>query len=216
MATPTKTDHPPTYQPKDAVGAAIKGTMITGAAGTFVSAVQNSLVKTNVGAWGIFTRTGGTIAIFGMDFLGGHCRGCADVDAAAMGGTFEFVKLASANLREKDDSWNHTIGGFFAGSILGLRCESPSEASDAGSRSSVRTMPTVLGLGAMAAVILGTFDYTGGMLQGYSRDPEMDEFERKQWLRKGRRRRPIQETIDELGEGRGMPVASAPFHACHG
>jgi hypothetical protein len=43
---------------------------------------------------------------------------------AAMGGTYEFVSTASANLREKDDSWNPSIGGFFAGSIMGLRCGS--------------------------------------------------------------------------------------------
>lgn len=40
---------------------------------------------------------------------------------AAMGGTYEFVKTASANLREKEDHWNVAIGGFFSGAILGLR-----------------------------------------------------------------------------------------------
>lgn len=53
------------YQPKDALGAAIKATMVTGAAGTFISTIQNTLTKQNVGAFGIFTRTGGTIAVFG-------------------------------------------------------------------------------------------------------------------------------------------------------
>lgn len=53
------------YHPKDAVKAAISGTMVTGGAGALVSAVQNSLSKRNVGAWGIFTRTGSTIGIFG-------------------------------------------------------------------------------------------------------------------------------------------------------
>ena len=37
-----------------------------------------------------------------------------------MGGTYEFVKTASANLREKDH-WNVALGGFFSGAILGLR-----------------------------------------------------------------------------------------------
>lgn len=41
-----------------------------------------------------------------------------------MGGTYEFVKTASANLREKDDHWNVTWGGLAAGSILGLRGKS--------------------------------------------------------------------------------------------
>ncbi len=40
-----------------------------------------------------------------------------------MGGTYEFTRFASANLREKDDSINTAIGGFLAGSVLGLRCE---------------------------------------------------------------------------------------------
>jgi delta 1-pyrroline-5-carboxylate dehydrogenase len=53
------------YQPKDAVDATLKGTMITGAAGVVSSAIQNSLAKQNVGPWGVVTRTGGTIAIFG-------------------------------------------------------------------------------------------------------------------------------------------------------
>jgi hypothetical protein len=64
------------------------------------------------------------------------------------------------------------------------------------------TTPAVLGFGALTAVIMGAFDYTGGALTGYERDPEVDELERKEALRKNRRR-PIQETLAELGEGRG-------------
>lgn len=53
------------YQPKDAVGLAIESTLITGAAGLTVSAIKNTLTKQNISGWGIFTRTGGAIAIFG-------------------------------------------------------------------------------------------------------------------------------------------------------
>ena len=42
---------------------------------------------------------------------------------AAAGGTYEFARTASANLREKDDSWNPAIGGFLGGGVLGLRCQ---------------------------------------------------------------------------------------------
>ena len=66
MADPEQDQIPDVYQPKDAVGAAIKATAITAAAGAFVSTIQNTLTKQNVGAFGIFTRTGGTIAIFGI------------------------------------------------------------------------------------------------------------------------------------------------------
>ena len=41
---------------------------------------------------------------------------------AASGGAYGFAKAASANLREKDDSWNPAIGGFLSGAVLGLRC----------------------------------------------------------------------------------------------
>jgi hypothetical protein len=54
----------------------------------------------------------------------------------------------------------------------------------------------------MTAVIMGAYNYTGGSLTGYKKDSAEDEFERKQFLRKNRRR-PIEETISELGEGRG-------------
>jgi len=54
------------YRPKDAIGATVRAAMITTGAGAFVSTIQNTLTKQNVGAMGIFTRTGGTIAVFGM------------------------------------------------------------------------------------------------------------------------------------------------------
>ncbi|KAL2072255.1 hypothetical protein VTL71DRAFT_11598 [Oculimacula yallundae] len=159
------------YHPKDAVKTAINGTMIMGAAGGLVSAIQNTLTKKNASPWGVFTKTGGTIAVF-----------------AAMGGTYEFTRFASANLREKDDSLNTALGGFVAGSVLGLR---------------FGTTPAVLGFGALTAVVMGAYDFTGGSLTGYRKDPEIDEFERKQALRKNRRR-PIEQTIEEIGEGRGI------------
>jgi len=53
------------YQPKDAIAAALKTTMLTGGIGLFASAVQNTLVKENVGPWGVFVRSGSTIGIFG-------------------------------------------------------------------------------------------------------------------------------------------------------
>lgn len=42
---------------------------------------------------------------------------------AAMGGTYSFVRTASANLREREDPWNTALGGFFSGAIIGLRGE---------------------------------------------------------------------------------------------
>ena len=43
------------------------------------------------------------------------------MDTAAMGGAFEFSRVVAANLREKDDSWNPAIGGFFGGAVAGMK-----------------------------------------------------------------------------------------------
>lgn len=43
----------------------------------------------------------------------------SDHDAAACGGAYQFVTSASANLREKNDFVNHSIGGAVAGALLG-------------------------------------------------------------------------------------------------
>ncbi|KAL8722791.1 MAG: hypothetical protein Q9225_000803 [Loekoesia sp. 1 TL-2023] len=164
-------DDRPVYQPKDAISASARSTMILGGAGLFLSAVQNSLVRQNVTGWGVITRTGGTIALF-----------------AAIGGTFGFARTAAANLREKEDAYNQAIGGFFAGGVVGLR---------------MRSFPAVLGFGALLAIIEGTFVYTGDKLSGFERDPSVDQYERKEQLRRDMRR-PIEETLQELGEGRGI------------
>lgn len=55
-----------TYEPKDAVGDAIKSTLVMGVAGLTISAIRTSLTKENIGAWGVFTRGGGIVAMFGV------------------------------------------------------------------------------------------------------------------------------------------------------
>lgn len=67
---------------------------------------------------------------------------------------------------------------------------------------SVRSLPAVLGFGAALATLQGVFDYTGGKLDGYEPDASVDQYERKEQLRRNRRR-PIEETLQEMGEGRG-------------
>ncbi|RKF61988.1 NADH-ubiquinone oxidoreductase 21.3 kDa subunit [Erysiphe neolycopersici] len=159
------------YYPKDAVAAGLKGASISGAAGLLIAGAQNTLTKSNVGALGVISKFGGTISLF-----------------TAVGASFEFITAASANLRERNDYLNQTIGGFVSGSLIGLRAG---------------TTAAILGYGTGAAILMGVFNFTGGRLTGFEKNPELDEFERKQQMRKNRRR-PIEETIAELGEGRGI------------
>ncbi|EFE39220.1 hypothetical protein TRV_06132 [Trichophyton verrucosum HKI 0517] len=161
----------PVYHPQDALKRAINTTMVTGGVGLFTSAVQNTLQKQNVGPWGVFTRSGSTIFLF-----------------AAMGGSYEFVKTASANLRTKKDYWNSVYGGFAAGSLVGFRA---------------RTFPAMIGYGVALATLLGVFEYSGGSIAGKIADPNVDEYDRRTALRKNFRS-PGEETIAELGERRGM------------
>ncbi|KAI1636138.1 NADH-ubiquinone oxidoreductase-like protein [Biscogniauxia mediterranea] len=105
--------------------------------------------------------------------------------AAAMYG---FGKDATANLREKDDTVNVAVGAFLAGSALGLR---------------VGRVSRILGYGTLFSVVLSTLEYTGGGLRGKRQASELDEYDRKEALRKNRRR-PITETIENIGEGRGI------------
>ncbi|ETS75300.1 NADH-ubiquinone oxidoreductase subunit A [Pestalotiopsis fici W106-1] len=160
------------YHAKNAITSGVNGAAIGGAAGLIAAAVQNSLAKSSVGAGGIFSRSGATIATM-----------------TAVPTVYCFVKDASANLREKDDTLNTTIGAFFGGAMLGLR--------------SLR-MPQILGQGALISVVLTAFDYTGGRLSGSKTDSQfVDEYERKEYLRNNRRR-PLTETVADLGEGRGI------------
>lgn len=69
-------------------------------------------------------------------------------------------------------------------------------------RFAVRSAPAVLGYGSALAAVLGAFTYTGGKITGYQRDPTVDEVSRKEYMRKNRRR-PVEGTVQELGEGRG-------------
>lgn len=64
-------------------------------------------------------------------------------------------------------------------------------------------MPAIVGYGAAASVTLSFFEYAGGSLRGKRPELEgMDEFERKEFMRKNRRW-PMEQTLAEIGEGRG-------------
>ena len=45
--------------------------------------------------------------------------------AAASSTTYVFVRGVTLNLLERDDAWGGALGGFAAGSVLGLPCMAP-------------------------------------------------------------------------------------------
>ncbi|VBB81919.1 Putative NADH-ubiquinone oxidoreductase 21.3 kDa subunit [Podospora comata] len=161
------------YKPQDAVHAALTMGALFGTGGLFLAAVKTSLEKKHVGPWAVFSKHGNIAATF-----------------AAVGSVYEFSRVASANLREKNDHYNNAIAGAFGGAVLGLRAG---------------RIPAILGYGAIMSVTSAVFEYTGGRIQGAGRNPDVDEFERKEMLRK-RYRRPVEETIAEIGEGRSIKL----------
>ncbi|KAK5050338.1 hypothetical protein LTR84_003619 [Exophiala bonariae] len=162
----------PYYHPQDALGLSTRAIMLTGTAGLFLAAIQNTVTKQNVGAFGVISRFGSTVGIF-----------------AAAGGAYQFATSVSANLRQKDDFVNNTIGGAIAGALMGA---------------AKRKAPAV----ALNAFLLGTAAGVVGFTQASTfasagDDPQIDRIAEKDAAKK-RFRRPINETINELGEGRGI------------
>lgn len=106
-----------------------------------------------------------------------------------VGTMYGFVSTASSNLREKDDMWSQVHGGAAGGALMGLR---------------TRSMASALGSALLFGTVLGAVQYTGGtLLGGRANEPDMDKSAYKEEMRK-RFRRPINEIVNEIGEGRGI------------
>lgn len=127
-------------------------------------------------------------------------------NTAGMGGAYAFVSSAAANLRATNDPYNQLYGGFAAGAVAGLRSMSSPAlhlvfATDSHAE---RTLPALLGNGVALGVVLGVASFTGAAMFGTpDLHPSEGRWPTKEELRK-RFSRPINETINELGEGRGI------------
>ncbi|KAI9147823.1 NADH-ubiquinone oxidoreductase 21.3 kDa subunit [Paramyrothecium foliicola] len=106
--------------------------------------------------------------------------------ATAAPTAYTFFSRTTMNLRERDDAWAAAFGGFVSGGILGLP---------------FKRLPVVLGIGGLFAGVQGTLYFLGGRIDSFKE--ESDEFERKEIIRRTTRR-PVEQTIAELGEGRGI------------
>lgn len=70
-----------------------------------------------------------------------------------------------------------------------------------------RSIPFTLGAGAVFGTVMATYRYSKGLAGYESAVLDEDEVERREAMKK-MRRRPLSETIEQLGEGRGR----LPFH----
>ena len=63
-------------------------------------------------------------------------------------------------------------------------------------------MPSAMGNALMFGAVLGVMAFTGGTISQQSTEPDMDKAAYKEEMRR-RHRRPINELVNEIGEGRG-------------
>jgi hypothetical protein len=54
------------FHPRDTLANTAKTTLQTTAVGAIIAGAVNTLTKRNVGPWGIVTKSGGIIALYGM------------------------------------------------------------------------------------------------------------------------------------------------------
>ncbi|KAL6705298.1 hypothetical protein ACN47E_007108 [Coniothyrium glycines] len=163
-----------TFHPRDTLANTGSTTLQTTLVGALVAGVQNTLRRQNVGALGIISRSGGIIAVY-----------------AGAGAAYQFTLDAVSNLRQKDDCYSEALAGFAAGTAVGI---------------ARRSLPFMLGAGTAFAVTMSAYRYTNG-LRGYGhirlQADDDGEVERREEAKK-LRRRPLSETLQQLGEGRGI------------
>ncbi|KAK9462668.1 uncharacterized protein V1516DRAFT_670842 [Lipomyces oligophaga] len=135
----------------------------------------------------------------------------------AVGPLFQFVEAASSNLREKNDGWNSFFGGLASGALLSL----PTGSFNRVFVSSVG-LGSVLGIAAWSGFGTGEFLRTSretlpevnwrnpfydvspsdNSIKTYEKSPESESLVRY--------RVPLSETLEKLGEGRGIHRPETP------
>jgi len=104
------------------------------------------------------------------------------------GGAYQFTLDATANMQQKDDCYNEFYAGAAAGVTAGIFR---------------RSLPFMLGAGAAFGSGMAAFRYTAGIRGSESGEVDEEEIERREAMKK-LRRRPLSETLEQLGEGRGI------------
>ncbi|KAH8727109.1 hypothetical protein GQ44DRAFT_649414 [Phaeosphaeriaceae sp. PMI808] len=107
---------------------------------------------------------------------------------AGVGAAYQFTLDATSNLRQKDDCYSEAAAGFVAGAGVGV---------------ARRSLPFMLGAGVAFSTVMTTWRYTNGFTGQSGEVLDEDEVEKREKAKK-LRRRPLSETIEQLGEGRGI------------
>lgn len=208
------------YHPKDAIHAGLHGGLTMGGVGLLFAAVRNSLAKRDIGPWAVFTRNGGLIVTFGVfrsprpsldSLLTRHEQLPSAVPTSSAVWPLRTCARRTTSITKA--LLASSLAQFLVlevGTML-LQTTTPRAVALLTTASTTAgRIPRILGYGLFTGITMAAFEFTGGSLRGYWNAPKVDEYERKEMLRKNRRR-PIEETLAEIGEGRGefvLAVAS--------
>ncbi|KAH3674372.1 hypothetical protein WICMUC_003359 [Wickerhamomyces mucosus] len=154
-------------------------------AGLLTVAAGNAVSNQKLGPLGIITKSG---KLWGLMVL--------------VAGTYRFSSASIANLREKSDIWNEFIAGLIAGGIT------------AGpTKSLVKVIGTSWGTGSLIATIFWTGSFVGDFTnsstqfrgEGLENKFEIKKNVETQGFWDVSRRRPLSQTLQELGQGAFKP-----------
>ena len=178
---------PDKYVPVDTFSATRSALGYGAAFGLLTVATQNAVQKSRVGPLGIITRSG---TLWGMIVL--------------VSGSYKFASSVLSNLREKKDTLNEFYAGLVAGAVAGLPTKSLVKAAGWSFAGGVIT-----GLVYWSGSIVGqlgssSYAYRGVGVENNFKPKPVDEAQR-QGFWDVLRRRPLSQTLEQLGEGAFKP-----------
>jgi hypothetical protein len=102
----TSADDGPAYEERSALNDTMNTALFGAGFGVVISAIQNSLATHNRGALGVFTRSGGQIALY-----------------TAAAAAFGLSNSMLANVRQRDDAINPASAACASGLVVGASSE---------------------------------------------------------------------------------------------
>uniref|UniRef100_A0A060T9D3 ARAD1D14542p n=1 Tax=Blastobotrys adeninivorans TaxID=409370 RepID=A0A060T9D3_BLAAD len=168
----------PDFEPRDTLALTSRAAVLSTGAGVFVAALKASLGPSRTSLGSIITHSR-YIWLYG-----------------AVGTAYTVGEAVTANLHQKESAWNTFVGGMLAGGVMGASYKNGARVSK------------VIGGAIALGTILGLAHWTGNF-NGYDRkeaakqssgEPVEVEKGDRQTFWQVVHRRPLSQTIDELGD----------------
>lgn len=178
---------PDVYMPVDTWTATRTAVGYGSVFGLLTVATQNAVAKERLGPLGIITRSGG---LWGMIVL--------------VSGSYKLASSMLSNLREKKDTLNEFYAGAIAGAIAGSPTKSLVKASGWSFAGGVVAALVYWSGSIVGQAATSSHAYRGVGAQNNFK-PKDSHYSERQGFWDVLRRRPLSQTLEELGEGAFKP-----------